>query len=305
MNNTVDDNIWKSCVLYDTEFKRMVSFPSKPYFTNLVFVCITNILLAISTVCLNTMTILACWKSKELRRKKSYFLIALLSCNDLTIGVLASPSVVALTVKTLTQHFHCSASILLELTASGLIGISFTTLFLLNLERYLSIVHPFFHRAEVTKLRLFGIALVLWSLAILLMFSRFILDNVARYTRTIAIIVLVVLSVCMYVCIFRTSRNTVQACCSHRELRNWAAKNMLELKLAKSCAIVVCCSIVCFVPFSVTSLLRPRGNTVTFAVSLWCNTFAISGSSVNSVIFFWRNRVLRHQAKRILNSWIA
>ena len=302
MNFTMDNEIvWKVCVFYDTELKRLVGFPSKAYFINLVFVCIANILLTVSTVSLNTITILACWKSKELRKKKSYFLIALLSLNDLTIGVLGNPSVVALLIKTLTQNFECTTFILLELTASGLTGISFTTLFLLNLERYLSIVHPFFHRNEVTKLRLFGIALVLWSLPLLLMFSRFFWDTLARYVRTMAVIVIIILSVCMYVSIFHTSRKTAQLCRSEREYRNWVVMNKQDFKLAKSCAIVVCCSIVCFIPFSVTSFLRPRGNTVTFAVAFWCNTLAMAGSSVNSIIFFWRNRVLRHQAKRILN----
>ena len=304
MNFTVDDDsIWKICVVYKTEIKRLVGFPSKPYFINLIFVCFANILLTISTIALNTITILACWKSKELRKRKSYFLIALLSLNDLTIGILGGPSVVTLTVKTLIQKSHCTTFILFEFTARGLIGLSFTTLFLLNLERYCSIVHPFFHRAEVTKLRLFGMTLVLWSLAILLLFSHFVLDTAARYVRTLSIIIIIISSLCMYASIYRTSRKTVQVCRSHRELRNWAARNILELKLAKSCAIVVGCSIICFVPFSVTSFLRPQGDTVTFAVGLWCNALALAGSSVNSIIFFWRNRVLRHQAKKIFSSW--
>ena len=302
MNFTINNEIvWKTCVLYDTEFKRLVGSPSKSYFINLVFVCIANILLTVSTIFLNTITILACWKSKELRKKKSYFLIALLSSNDLMMGVLGSPSVVALMVKTLMQNCECATFILFELTASGLIAISFMTLFLLNLERYLSIVRPFFHRNKVTKLRLFGIALVLWSLALLLTFSRLFVDTAARYIRTIAIIIIVILVVCMYMSIIHTCRKTAQRCRSQHELRNQTARNIQDLKLAKSCAIVVCCSIICFIPFSVTSFLRPQGNIVVFAVAFWSNTLAIAGSSINSVIFFWRNRVLRNQAKRILN----
>ena len=69
---------------------------------------------------------------------------------------------------TAVANFPAVTFILIQLVASCLIAVSpLTTLFLLNLERYLCIAHPFFHRNEVTKLRMCATALVLWMLAIL------------------------------------------------------------------------------------------------------------------------------------------
>ena len=143
MNLTIDNTIAvKTCVFYDTEFKRMTRFPSKIYFVNVIVSCVANILLALSTISLNALTLMACWKSKKLREKKSYFLIALLSLNDLTFGLLGSPGVIALMVKTLLKTEECISYFVVKLIASCLLAMSFATLFLLNLERYLCIAHP-------------------------------------------------------------------------------------------------------------------------------------------------------------------
>ncbi|XP_028418630.1 neuropeptide FF receptor 1-like [Dendronephthya gigantea] len=295
MDNTMG---WKSCTWHDTEFKRLVSSTSKLYLTNLIVICVVNILLTISNICLNTITILAYFKSKELKQRKSYFLIALLSFNDLTIGVLGTPSVVALAVKTLVKDDECTVDILFELTAGSLSAFSFSTLFVLNLERYLCIAHPFFHRNHMTKPKLFGMVSLLWASALLLIFSRLFIDTVMRYTRTIVIIIMVILSVSMYISIYRNSRKTTQLYRSQRHLR---ASSTQDLKLAKSCGIVVTCTIICFTPYAMTSFFKPKADDLVFAMaSVWATTFAMAASSINSIIFFWRNRILRHRAKRVL-----
>ena len=300
MNLTIDNTIVvKTCVFYDTEFKRMTRFPSKIYFVNVIVSCVANILLALSTISLNAITLMACWKSKKLREKKSYFLIALLSLNDLTFGLLGSPGVIALMIKTLLKTEECTSYFVVKLIASCLLAMSFATLFLLNFERYLCIAHPFFHRNKITKLRLFGTALVLWTVAILAVLLRLYMDTATRYLTTVALIFLIVLSGCMYVYIFHASRKTVNV----NRLQTRTTTNMQDYKLAKSCAVVVCCSIVCFIPVSVTSILklRNREDEVVFAAAFWSYTLLFAGSSANSVIFFWRNRDLRHEAKKILN----
>ena len=175
MNVTIAENIVLiTCIFYNAEFKRLGCYPPKFHFANAILICVVNILITVSTISLNAITLMACWRLKKLKEKKSYLLIALLSLNDLTIGVLGNPGVIVLhDCETLqkTKFNECATFILIQLVASCLIAISLTTLFLLNLERYLRIAHSFFHRNEVTKLRICATALVLWMLAILLVLS--------------------------------------------------------------------------------------------------------------------------------------
>ena len=123
-----------------------------------------------------------------------------------------------------------------------------------------------------------------------------IYGTTTRYLKTLAIIISIVLPGCMYTYIFHASRKTARV---GRSRLNWIARNINEYKLAKSCAIVVCCAIVCFIPVSVTGLLKAEGDAVVFAVAFW-SLESFAGSSVNSVVFFWRNRDLRHEAKKLL-----
>lgn len=300
MNLTTEEKIeWIICVYHDTQFKRLLGFPSKLYYINLIIVCIVNILLTISTVSLNTVTIFACWMSRDLRKKKSYFLVTLLSLNDLVTGVLGNSSVVVLLVKTLIQDNECSTYILFEMLAGGVCAMSFMTLFLLNFERYLCIVHPFFHRNVVTKSRLFTIAMVLWSCAITLVFSRLFMAETTRFLRPIMPLIFICGFAYMYMCIFHATRKTAQECLPQRKLKN-QRKKLQDIKLAKSCAIVVCFTAICFIPFSVTTFLKPNRGTMVFSVAFWSNTFAMSASSLNSIIFFWRNSILRNEARRVL-----
>ena len=303
MNFTMDEKTtWQTCVLNNAKLKsRLTGFPTKLYFANLVLLCAVNVILTVSTTFLNTITILVCLKSKNLRKTKSYFLIGLLSLNDLTIGVLGSPSFVAITIKKLMGDYECTAFILFELTSRGLISMSFITLFLLNLERYVAIAYPFFHRTEVTRLRIFGTALVLWSLAILITFLQLVLNAMTKYVRISTILAFIISQAFIYISIFRNQRKTVQQCYNTSRHRNWAARKSRDFKLAKSCSIVWCCSIMCFIPITVTSFLTPHSSVIVYATSLWSGTFVLAASSINSIIFFWRNRTLRQQAKKILN----
>ena len=205
---------------------------------------------------------------------------------------------VVLVVKALlkTKVNECTTFISIQLTASSLIAVSLTTLFLLNLERYLCIAHPFFHRNEITKLRICATVSVPWMLAILHVFSRLFMDSTTRYLQTLAIITSIVLSGCMYMYIFHAGRKMANVGRS----RIWTTRNINEYKLAKSCAIVVCCSVVCFIPVAVTSFLKAEGDAAVFAAAFWSQALAFAGSSMNSIVFFWRNRVLRHEAKKLL-----
>ena len=74
-------------------------------------------------------------------------------------------------------------------------------------------------------------------------------------------------------------------------------KNLQNMKMTKSCAIVVGLSFVCELPLAFTHSL-PINNLLTL-VSLWSVTLTLSSSSLNSLVFFWKNPVLRKEARKL------
>lgn len=293
-----NESLWKICKFYGREIQLPLAFPSKAYYINYVITCIVNIILTFSTTSLNTVTVLAYWKSEQLKRKTSYFLIMLLSCVDLTTGLLGNSSFVLLSVKVLMHNPDCKIYIFLENISLSSAAISFMTLLLLNIERYLCIVHPFFHRNKITKLKLFIGAVVLWCCGIASTLLRLFVSTIGRVLTTLVILVTFIAFVYIYATIFRISRKRRKV--SKRDgLDNNA--NLQDLKVAKSCATVVGCTFLCVIPFAVINSLAPF-TFLTYSLAYWSCTLGLSSSTLNSLIFFWRNSILRTEANKLLRN---
>ena len=157
-----------------------LNIPSQTYYITYVVGLICNTLLIISGIILNSATILAYWKSAQLRNKTSYFLIMLLSVLDLTVAGVGNSIFVLSLLFTLSGNPNCTITVLHETLTLFTGAMSLATLYALNIERYLCIFHPFFHRTKITKLRLVGLAAVFWLPACLQTLSYPILGDTSH-----------------------------------------------------------------------------------------------------------------------------
>ena len=71
------------------------------------------------------------------------------------------------------------------------------------------------------------------------------------------------------------------------------------MKLAKSCSIIIACTVVYFVPFAVTYPFVPE-NLVINSLKDWACVLSFSASFFNSLVFFLQNPVLKNEAKKVL-----
>ena len=298
-----DSSSWKICEIFNSKSRyptNVESWSKAFYITYIVFI-ILNVILVILTVSLNFVTILAYWKSTQLRKKISYFLIMLLSVIDFATGMCGNVGFVVMAVKVLKQDLDCLMFILVQLIGYSLAAMSLMTTFLLNAERYLSIVHPFFHRRTVTKSKLLLTAVILWCFAILVVTSRILINRITTFLSSAAILFIVIACVYFYVAIYLANKKARRECRSE-EGKNSAGKiaHIQDMKLAKSCTIVVACAIVCFVPFAATNPVVTQSYLEYWLRNLVGCTFVFASSSLNSLIFFWQNPSLRNEAKRTL-----
>ena len=97
----------------------------------------------------------------------------------------------------------------------------------------------------------------------------------------------------IYVKIFLTGGRTVVGNTSQHKAF------LRKIKLAKSCLMVVGCCYVCFLPMTVVQFLT-HTRFVEIGLRAWTNNLLFPNSTLNSVIFFWRNQILRKEAKLIL-----
>ena len=296
------------CYLYAYEINMVAGFPSKVYYVNYVVLLILNILLTVMTIFLNSVTILAYKKSTQLQSKTSYFLIMLLSVSDLLVGLFGNTSYILVLITTIIGYPRCQIYIVFELITYYTCAESFSTLFCLNVERYLSILHPFYHRTKVTKSKLLKIIIALWFSAITLRLSYLVFGAAVDHITSSIIVATTFSTLYIYAAILIKvlRRQRIQE--SRKiEIQNAAARIGEErtgqttaqqnTKMAKSCGIVVAMTYICYIPFAVTRSL-PNNYIINF-LSLWSATLALSLSSFNSLIFFWNNPVFKREAKKL------
>ena len=288
---------WQSCPLHNAQYVMPLNIPTQMYYINAIVGSTCNMFLIVSGVILNSATILAYWKSAQLRRKISYFLVMLLSVSDLTAAVVGHLVFVLSLAFTLHGNPNCTISSLHEILTFATVAMSLGTLLALNIERYLCIVHPLFHRTKMTKLRLLGLAALFWLYACLLTLSYPILGNsVAGLITSCTMFAIIIVIACIYISICWAVR---QAASNPSHVNSNTIKKLQNLRTAKSCAIVVACTVICFLPFAIVRAFK-RSVFKTMFMDMWAKTLTLLSSSLNSLVFFWRNPILRKEAKAVL-----
>ena len=102
--------------------------------------------------------------NSRLRVKLCYFMILILSVFDLAVSAVFHPFILleTLCIGPLQKEDICFIEPFhLLVLIEHLFVFSLTALFTMTLERYLAIMHPFFHQAKVTKKRLIAIFMFL------------------------------------------------------------------------------------------------------------------------------------------------
>ncbi len=309
-HSPVGNKYWTICHFHTDKIHMFTGFPSNVYYTKEIAL-IFNIFLTILTIFLNWVTLLAFMRSTQLKNKKSYFLIMLLSVNDLLVGLFGNSSYVLVLITIIIGYPRCKINIAFDFVAFYLGIMSIMTLFALNIERYLSILHPFYHRTKVTRSRLLKMVVAFWLLPLTLRSLRFIFGKIVRIIISGLIVCVVFSTVYIYASIYITIRRRPQLTEPREtedrvtvtrvvEGRMNQTKALQNIKMTKSCAIVVGLVFVCNLPFAVTYSL-PTSNTLTL-VALWSITISLSASSLNSLVFFWKNAILRKETKKLFQN---
>ncbi len=299
----------------------VVKTPSRPYIINSVIACSVNFVFAVLGTFLNVMVIWIFWKTRKLREKTCYFMIMVLSCVDLSVTVIVQPMFLISSISEITANSKCSYKILSQTLTILLSGMSITTFFTLNIERYLSIVHSVFHRNHIKKQKCFMFLSVLWLICSVVAIGPL-------FSLTIDIIItLLAILICtgtfyMYIAIFYVARQRrvhgitqnvvvndsgIASSINAKQQQPETARNMertsQDFLLAKTCLLVVFTSLLCHLPNAVIlAVWRERLYTINATVHLkvWTQSLVAMNSTLNCLIFFWANKTLGSEGRKAL-----
>ena len=264
---------------------------------------------------LNSVVLISLRRSSQLRKKLCYFMIQVLSFSDLLAATLTHPIFILSTIMWSMDSHSKEVDIMWKYAAFLFLGFSLLALFTLSVERFTALKYPFFHQTAVTKRRLvffllFFVALLV-AVAPLLYFEQraFCL---ARYVL-MSIFILLLLFVIVYMnykmFLIAKSKNENQTTTTTSTMKSTnkekRKKTKKHVKNISTCCLAVLCFGICSFPKFVycawrSTSQKPSDNREVLLFSLWASTIMAMNSTFNSLIFFWKNSILRREGMKLI-----
>ena len=262
-----------------------------------------NVIFTFSGIVLHTLVITSIWKSSQLRKKLCHFMIMVLSCFDLVTVVTNHPGLLLYLISWLREDYQLLPKMKISVHFLGSFqAFCFLALLVMSIERYLGAYYPIFHRASLTRRRLLTLlAILLISPSILQVISMD--DMIISSAHAVMIFTTTVFPPLLYLNfkLFKISREM-----RRRKAISPEKRTTINLKSISTCLLVVACLVVLSILASVYTAFNM--NTENRQASnarlsyIWATTTFTIHSTLNSLIFFWENKVLRTEGIKIVKT---
>lgn len=303
VNNTMIENTPQMCF-----WGFVVRNPSTSYVINSVISCVLNGVSTIVGMFLNLLIVISLWRSRQLQHKVTYFLIMVLSLLYLGVAVIISPLAIANLATEMSGNPKCMNKEAFLVLSLWIGGMSIVTAFVLNAERYMSIVHPIHHRNSVSKRRCVFLIVVLS-----IIFLSISLNHWSKsYSLVAAYMLIDTLGVVlMYVAIFRSARKVLKTrpcrdltlTSSNDEITKKDKSYQRDLKLAKMCFLIVLSSLICYLP-QIIVLIMWQIQSIALNVKLnatnWSTSIFILNPIISGLVLLWTNTRLRSKCVKTI-----
>jgi hypothetical protein len=231
-------------------------------------------------------------------------MIMVLSCFDFLVVVTNHPLIIVHLVFALNEEHHLLTVTEIYRRFSNLfIGFSIIALLVMNIERYLGAYYPILHRTSVTRRRLLTLLAVLCVLPIVVIMIS-LNDLVISLPVALVIFFAIIFPPIIFLNykLFKISRKM------RRDNTASPEESTLHVNLKKihTCLLAVACLVLMYTPaffFIAFNFAEKKSTSKNTMVSrFWSVTVATANSTLNCVIFFWKNDVLRREGKKVLKT---
>ena len=227
-------------------------------------------------------------------------MILVLSCFDLGVVLVGHPTII---LQSVAWSFNATLQIaeILKLIYLILQGFSFCALLTMNIDRYLAISHPFFYQALVTKRGLLKLMLLLQLASVVAL----VIYSIPQLKKFAYIIITLYMSIALFLILFMNCR-ILQITRRKRRATQCTTKPTPVTKRKSSCLLVIACFFVCTAPlilYNAFVAISGTSHKDFWIYWFWAVTLAAMNSSLNCVIFAWRNRMLYTEMKTTLTGF--
>ena len=261
-------------------------------FINLIFLAMVNGVFFFVGIFLNSVVIVALLRSRQHLKTLCSFMILVVTCFDLATVTVCHPLIITSSYIWSTGDYDTrNIYHRIKKYSKILYHFSFMALLVMNIDRYLAIRYPFFH-IQVTKQRLMallGVFLIIILIERVLAYKN--IFGIICYAAEAVLVggFLVVILIINYK-IYKIAKTA----------RRGLVKGISACILAIACFVLFSSPLIIYSAIQFTPEILHKDNGMLF--SLWASTFACINSSVNCLIFFWKDRSLRREGTKVLES---
>ena len=269
-------------------------------FVLLILMLAINVIVLICGLILNSLVVL-CWiKSSHLRKKACHFTICLLSCIDLLTVATNNPVLITELAVWIGEKESLLQVRYVARYINIFISLSFLTLLLVSIERYLAIFQPIFHRKKVNKtflIKLHFFLLFLSTIIFLLYRTKHAMISAIVFTLLFILPFLLINTKLHNISKKYRGNNSIRPE-SNRQL---SRKGKFSLISTSTCLLLVACVLICCIPLPMGIIFWVlQKETALDLTYLLSKTFWCINSTCNCLVIFWRNKNIRSEAIKIL-----
>lgn len=261
-----------------------------------------DIIFAICGIFLNILVVVSFTVSSHLRKKLSNFMIMVLSMLDLAAVVVKSPIITIYLISWLNEeHEFLKKLDIYNHFGNIFVGSSLVALIVMNVERYFGVCYPIFHHTSVTRSRLLTLLVILSIVhAVIIIFSTN--DFLISFPMGLAIFMVILFPPLFFINykLFKISRKARRYNAVSPDVRQ-----KINLKSISTCLLAVACLLLLSIPlifYTALGLAQTSASNDTKLGFYWSGIAVSMNSTFNSLIFFWKNKVLRAEALKVLKT---
>ena len=259
-----------------------------------------NILFSVTALVGNTIILLSLRRCSSLHPSSKALFVSL-AMSDFAIGLVGQPLFAAYTLAIAWNNagVFCAVGLPYSLVASFLALVSFWSLTVIALDRYLALILRFRYRAIVTVRRIVALLVPGWFLIAFCTASLTISVQVRQIVSNVFLLSCLLLSSYLYIKIYVSLRR-------HKlSMQGRSSFNMSYYRQSlDSMFLIFCLFLVTYLPFvCALATMTVLGFNSSSLLALDITSFVgLLNSSLNPVVYFWRIRDIKREVKNLIRS---
>lgn len=267
------------------------------------FMGVANVLFSITALVGNVIILLALRRCTSLH-PSSKSLFYSLAISDFAIGLVGQPMfcVYLLAIAWDNPRLFCAVGLPYSLTASFLAIVSFWTLTVIALDRYLALHLRFRYRSVVKVHRIAAVLITGWLLIALCTASRVLSIKLRQIISNLILLICLMLSSYFYIRTYFSLRQ-------HKlQIQGQSSFNLAHYrKSLNSMFFVFCLFLTTYLPFvcALAAATVSGFNSLTLLILDITSLIALLNSSLNPLVYCWRVRDLKLEALHVMRKYLT